>query len=121
MVLSKKSLNEDEARLLGFQVLIFEMNWPSFKWIRSVFAQFFPGTVMLWIDCSEPPPASSVEACSAMFKEIFEVVYGGRSRELMLEYRDAAPNSADFKMIMSDEIFKRLAKEVAPWRLNDGR
>lgn len=121
MVPNKNSMNEDEARLLGFQALIFEMNWPSFRWIRAVFAQFSPKSVALWIEYSESPPISSLEACSAMFKEIFEVVYGDRNWKLTLDYRPAHPNSADFQIVMCDEIFKRLAKEVAPWRLGEGR
>jgi len=38
-----------------------------------------------------------------------------------IQYGLEAPQDQEYLELMSDRVFKQIAQEVAPWRLNSGR
>ena len=109
------------ASVTALQLLVFEMNWPTYRWIKRVLMHDGP-TVCLYAQHAECPPPDSdrMDACTKMFHEIFQAVYEQR-KALKVEYGFELPSGQGWEVLMSDEVFKRLATEVAPWRLEAGR
>jgi hypothetical protein len=68
------------------------------------------------------PGLEEIEACRAMMGEILEAAFGetGLTWQLVFGVAPGEKNTV-VKEIMSANIFKMIAAEVAPWRLGTGR
>ena len=106
--------------VLALQALIFEMNWPTYRWIDRVFIRR-NSNIHLYVQYSASlaPHKEGIEACTRMFEEIVSAVQD-KLDMFRVDYSTEAPHD-DWSEVMSNEVFQRLAAEVAPWRLEVGR
>ena len=108
------------AELLALQLLVFEMNWPTYKWIQKVVMRDGQEVRIYVEHAKSSPDKSAIQSCTEMFQEVFQAVHEKR-KTLMIEYGFDLPGGREWTILMSDDVFKRLATEVAPWRLEAGR
>jgi hypothetical protein len=113
--------NPKSSQIAAFQALIFEMNWPSFRWIEYIFHREDDENVFLLVQHSPQKTASAQNECNAMFREIFAAAYVDSFKKLSVEYQLKTVVQPGWFELMSDQTFKQLAREIAPWRIETGR
>ncbi len=110
--------------LAGIQRGIFEVIWPAFRWIKSIWVKK-EGQVRFFVQVAELPDEEDWEDCQRLVKELLDVAartYGAElSAGYTIQYGLEAPQDQEYLELMSDRVFKQIAQEVAPWRLNSGR
>lgn len=108
----------------GIQLGIFEVIWPTFRWIEGIWGKK-ESQVHLLIQVSELPDEESWEDCQRLMKELLDVTARSYEAEFRagytIQHSLQAPQDQEYMELISDRIFKRIAEEVAPWRLESGR
>jgi hypothetical protein len=110
--------------LAGIQLGIFEVIWPTFRWVRSIWIKK-GRQVHLFVHVAESPDEEDWEDFKRLAKELLDVAARNYRAELSagytIRYGLQAPPDQEYQELMSDSLFKQIAREVAPWRLNSGR
>jgi hypothetical protein len=117
-------INKEKAkssRLAALQVLVFEMNWPSFRWIEQIFHREEDSIVLLLVVYNESVKLNELEECTAMFRELFKAAYTDVENKLSVSYHSKMVVNSEWVELMSNQIFKQIAGNIAPWRLDAGR
>ncbi|MBR1247566.1 hypothetical protein JQ609_11535 [Bradyrhizobium sp. AUGA SZCCT0169] len=116
--LSEDALNE---KLAGIQLALFELIWPAFTWIKSIYAAADPQKCFIHIRADEPPSHAEWDDCVRLLNEIFASAAGNSKLSVEAECSGTPPPATAFREIMSQAIFELIATDVAPWRLHAGR
>jgi hypothetical protein len=110
-----------KARFGGIQIALFELIWPTFEWIEGVFLANRLQTYEIYVQAIEAPTNAEWSDCTRLLREIFDVALDGSHIQIQFACRGTRPADPLFKEIMSEVLFKMIAEEVAPWRLDIGR
>ena len=102
--------------LAGVQLAAFEVLWPAISALEAVFARTGAGGVE--IRCVPEMTPEDEKACREILQEIFAEALPGVPCDIQFRAREQA---AEWRTIISGELFRAIAKEVAPWRLQSGR
>jgi hypothetical protein len=113
-------------RLLpGMQLAIFEVVWAVFPWIGAIWLKRSDHLVQLFIKVASVPGEDEREDCDRLLGEVIEAgarydaaTFGGRHT---IRYGYAVPAQEGFVELMSDRVFRAIARKRAPWRLRRGR
>lgn len=121
-------IDQHQDRLLdalhGIQLGLFEVVWPTFRWIEKIWAKR-DEKINLFIQTATEPTEKSREDCKRLFEELLEVAarYHPDALDLARRYQFglSPPTEVGYIEVMSDDIFRQIAEKHAPWRLEHGR
>jgi hypothetical protein len=114
----------------GLQLPVFEIIWPAFRWIRSIWIKESKGEFQVFAEVNAPQDKKRLERFEYLMREMFD-----EGEELLdelepsskhtirfaVQYGPAVPKDLGYQEMMSDRVFKKIAKKRAPWRLENGR
>ena len=109
-----------DEKLPGIQLALFELIWPAFEWIDSIHVKADSSTCFVHVQAAELPGTPEQADCERLIGEIFEAVLAGTPLRLKVTQVKHAPGSG-YREAKSGDLFKIIAKDVAPWRLDAGR
>lgn len=111
------------AHLAGIQLSIFELIWPTFRWIiRICLDELDEKSCLFSIQMEGQIASKDMDDCREMMGEILEINLENSGVTWTLAFSIVPVEmNASVKEIMSPEIFKMIAADVAPWRLSAGR
>lgn len=103
----------------GLQMAVFELIWPTYPWVSCIRLLDHPQNPVLYIQSMSPQNSTEKEACLTSLREALQLWRPGCAPilHLLLESEDCGASIE----IMSMTIFRSIAAEVAPWRLEWGR
>jgi hypothetical protein len=116
--------------LPGMQDVFFEVIWRLFPWMRRIWIKESNGHFQLFVEATAAPDKQTSDNVAYHVKEAFtaaEQKYdewfpdSKHSFQHTIQYGRSAPPNPGYRVLMSDRVFKRVAKEIAPWRLERGR
>lgn len=114
--MARPTTEEFAAYTLGVQLCLFEVLWTVERQLTHIFGRVKDGQVQLHFT---PALAPEREAqCVRLASEVIAVAFEGQSPVATF---GPAPQDAGWVTLMSQDIFKALAQEGAPWRLEQGR
>ncbi len=116
--------------LSGLQLPVFEIIWPAFRWIRGIWIKESNGEFQLFVEAATTPDEKERDDFDYLMREMFD-----EGEELLdelepsskhtirftAEYGPSVPKDRGYREMMSDRMFKAIAKKRAPWRLDNGR
>ncbi len=120
----------DDELLLGMQHAFFEIVWRHFPWIRRIWIKESDGHFQLFLEVATVPNKQTSDNVAYHIERTLKAVGRGLdelfpdSKHLIdhtIQYGRSVPRNQGYRVLMSDGVFKRIAKEVAPWRLEVGR
>lgn len=115
------SVNVIDEKMAGIQLALFELIWPTFEWIDVIFVKADANTCFVYLQAVQLPTASDQADCERLVGEIFDSVLEGTPLHLKVTLEKYAPTGQGYREAMSNCIFKMIAEDVAPWRLEIGR
>ena len=112
------------------QVGFFEAIWPTFRWIHGIWIKENQGQLQLFVEATAPQEDKEWDDFNYLTGSVFRI-----AEELLDELEPASkhkirhtiqhgpsvPKDQGYRELMSDRVFKRIAKRDAPWRLENGR
>lgn len=114
-------------RLLGgMQLGVFEVLWLTFRWVKGIWIRRSGGRAYFHVQATDMPNDEEPEAFHdqietmidvakevdrASFRAAFTIRYSPRR----------VPRGVGYRILMSDRLFREIARRRAPWRLTDGR
>ncbi|MFI5029123.1 MAG: hypothetical protein ACHQPH_00315 [Reyranellales bacterium] len=111
-----------EALLPGFQLAIFEVIWPTFRWIRKIWVTP-ANNLRFYVEIATAVDPEKQADFERLFGEIMDVgrdyFPNAMSEANHIQYGVEPPSG--YREIFSDAIFRQIAQEHAPWRLAAGR
>ena len=119
-----------DAMLPGFQLVFFEIIWPAFPWIKSIWIRENNRQLQLFVETADEQDEKEWEDFDYLVREWLDVkekLLDEQEPDLKHELRytvrhgSAVPEKRGYRELMSDRLFKKIAKEVAPSRLEIGR
>jgi hypothetical protein len=119
--LKKESKDPLGDRLAGVQLAIFEIVWPAIVWITHIFVRRSGSTLFLHVQTERGPSSEEWEDCQRLLGEILDAACEDLSVRYEIARGTKPPSPDGYIEIMSDHLFKRIAADVAPWRLSAGR
>lgn len=110
--------------IAGLQLAFFETVWPAFEWIESVVLETPEGGVpKVRVLCRRIPPSQECAECNALICEVLNESPQFRNAVVLIEPTStshaALPHGTT--ELISEAVFRAIAREVAPWRLDLGR
>jgi hypothetical protein len=115
------SSNVVSEKLPEIQLALFELIWPTFDWIDALYIASGPSTCAVHVEAARLPSQDEQDDCERLLGEIFDVVLAGTALRLEVTQDKRPPTKPGYREAMSQAIFKTIAKDVAPWRLDAGR
>ena len=109
------------ANLAGIQLALFELIWPSFDWIDTIYVASSPNKCSVHVQAAHLPSPGEWDDCERLLGEVFGAVLAEANLHLNLTHDKNPPARLGYQEVMSHDIFKMIAKDVAPWRLDAGR
>jgi hypothetical protein len=110
-----------DKKFAGIQLAFFEMIWPIYDWIEVIYVGSKPDGCFVHLHVNQLPDAKEQDACKRLLGDVLEVVLEGSGTPLTVSFSKSSTAPNGFKEALSDDIFKMIAQEVAPWRLDVGR
>jgi len=102
----------------GLQLAIFEVVWPAYPWIARIRLLDEPLAQTLYVQAESTQDARELEACTNSLREVLTQW----KPDVVVFVRHQPPSDSEHSIeVMSSEIFKQIASDVAPWRLAIGR
>ncbi len=111
--------------LAGFQLVFFEVIWDAFPWIKSVWIREGHGQFQLFVETTEPQDGREWDDFDYLVREMFEEGQKVLNRfepqtkheiKYAIQHGPTVPNRHGYRELMSDKVFKKIAKKHAPWR-----
>ncbi len=112
------------------RLLIFEFIWPTFKWIQGIWIKESRGAFIVFTQVHAMPKKISVERFEYVMREMFNESEEPRDElepkskdaiRFTVEYGPEVPKDRGYQELMSDRVFRMIAKRHAPSRLTIGR
>ena len=114
-----KSSSLDE-RLPGLQRAFFEVIWRLFPWIRTIWIKESNGQFQVFVEETAPQEEKEWDDFNYHAEEAFNAGENRKIRHSVL-HGPTVPQHRGYRELMSDRVFKEIAKKHAPWRLEKGR
>jgi len=104
-------------QLAGIQLAVFEIVWSAIPTLTSIHIHIRNRRAELY--CVAEPPLSKKDRdeCQRLLTEIMAVALPDATTVVKFE----ATRPARALEVMSPQIFRTIAEDVAPWRLKEGR
>jgi hypothetical protein len=112
------------------QLAFFEFMWPGFRWIESLWIRESGGQYQLFVQTGAQQDKEKLDGFDYLAGEIFkgaermldEVEPGSKHKiEYTTHHGPAVPKDRGYRELMSESVFKKIASEHAPWRLESSR
>ncbi len=113
-MITAADLNE---RMSGIQLAVFEVLWPAVPQLTHVYVNLCRDNIEILCEANEALSKSDRVDCERLAREIIDGAFPGTPASVKFDVE--APVQA--LEVMSRSIFERIAREVAPWRLEAGR
>ena len=110
-----------DERFPGIQLALFELIWPAFEWIDSIHVKADSSMCFVHLQAAGLPGAAEQADCERLIGEIFDAVLAGTPLRRKVKQVKHAPAESGYREAISIDIFKMIAKDVAPWRLDADR
>src|SRR5258708_29537634 len=117
--------------LPGLRVAFFEMIWPAFRWIQSIWIKESDGQFQLFVEAAAPQNEKERDDFDYLVGQVLAQLQKSRADlmpelakykiEHTIQYGATVPQDGGYQVLMSDGWFKKIAKRYAPWRLENGR
>lgn len=116
-----KAATTISENMAGIQLAVFELIWPTFPWIDSIYIDTTSHKYCVFVYAKQVQVDSEWNDCVRLLSEIFdEILQSPSDYSITADDRESS-TSNNFIEIMSQPIFKTIAKQVAPWRLDADR
>jgi hypothetical protein len=128
--MTKSQYSSLDAMLFGFQLIFFEGIWMAFPWIESIWIREKDDQLQLFVQTAESQDEKEWDDLDYLLREIFERKAkvldqlepdSKHKIEHKIEHGPNVPKGGGYRELMSDRVFKKIAKRHAPWRLEEGR
>ena len=116
--------------LPGMQHAFFETVWPAFRWIKSIWIKESDGQFHLFVEAITAQDDKEWNDFDYLAGEVFRAVerlldeLAPNSKHKIkhtIQHGPSVPKDRGYRELMSDRVFKAIAKKHAPWRLEGGR
>ncbi len=114
--MARVSSQQFEDRAYGIQVCLFEVLWSVEPDLTHIHGRTQAGEVHLHFTPALAPERQS--QCVRLAEEVIAVAFEGQRMKATF---GPLPKEGGWRRLMSQELFVEIAKEVAPWRLQQGR
>ncbi len=110
------------------QFVFFEFMWPAFQWIRSVWIEESNGQYQLFAQTTATQDKRKLDGFTYLVGEALkggermldELEPGTKHRlPYTVQYGPSVPRDVGYRELMTDAVFKKIAKKHAPWRLEN--
>jgi hypothetical protein len=108
-------------KMSGIQLALFELIWPTFDWIDAVYIASDATDCSVHVRVAHLPPDNERDDCERLLREIFDAVLMDTKLRFAVTQDKRPPVRSGYQEAISQEIFKKIAKDIAPWRLEAGR
>jgi hypothetical protein len=112
----KVTLDEFDARARGIGLCFFEVLWPVERGLTHSSGRVQDGSVRLHFTPSLSPEREA--QCVRLATEVVEVAFDGQQPRCTF---GNIPSEPGWHLLMSEQKFQEFAREVAPWRIEQGR
>ncbi len=115
--------------LSALQAMFFELMWPGFRWIERLWIRKSNNQYQLFVQTAGTKDKESLDGFNYLVGEVFknmervldELAPGAKHKiEHTIQYGSDAPHDGEYQELMSDTVFRKIAKKHAPWRLEEG-
>lgn len=115
--------------LPGMREAYFEVIWGVFPWIKSIWINEARGQFRLFVEATDEQDAKEWDDFDYLAGSVFKSVERALDEreptsKHKIEYRIqnglTVPQDDGYRELMSDRVFKKIAKRIAPWRLDNG-
>jgi hypothetical protein len=126
-----------DAMLFGLQLMSFEILWDAFPWfgmpfrgMQSIWIREEGDRLQLFVQTAESQDEKEWDDPDYLLREMFEEEEKVLDKlepdskhkiKHTIEHGSAVPKDGGYRELMSDRVFKEIAKKHAPWRLEEGR
>src|SRR5437762_8900882 len=119
-----------EEVLPGLRLAFFELMWPAFRWIESLWIRESNGQYQLFAETTATQDKKKLDRFNYLVREVLdeeEKVLDELAPDLKhkiehtIQYGPSVPRDGGYQELMSDRVFKKIAKRFAPWRLENGQ
>jgi hypothetical protein len=119
-----------EELLPGMQHAFFDTVWPAFRWIQSIWIKEGNGRFHLFVEAAAMQNKKEWDDFDYLAGKVFKAVERlldelapdvKHKIKHTIQYGPSVPKDRGYQELMSDGMFKKIAKEHAPWRLENGR
>ena len=116
--------------LPGMQLAFFDTVWPAFQWIQSIWVKAGRDQFHLFVVATAEQDKKEWDdfddLAGAVFKSVERALderepNSKHKIEYTIQNGLTVPQDDGYRELMSDGVFKRIAKRDAPWRLEGGR
>lgn len=107
---------EFESVLPGVQLAAFEVLWPAIPALELVGAKVCGGG--LEIRCEPKMSRDDEEACRGLLDDICGVAFPGIPVDIRFE---VVERGSEWRTVISEDLLRVIAADVAPWQLEQGR
>jgi hypothetical protein len=116
--------------LSGMQHAFFDTVWPAFDGPKSVWIKESKGQIHLFVEATAAQDDKEWDDFDYLAGEVFKAVERLLDKEephlrhkikYAIQRGAAVPKNDGYRELMSGRVFKRIAKQHAPWRLERGR
>jgi hypothetical protein len=108
-------------KVAGIQLAVFELIWPAFRWVEALYLRTESDLCDVHLRVSREPSQIEQDDFKRIIGEIFTAALNRTALRLSVTVDTRSAALPAYREIMSPEIFKMIAKELAPWRLEAGR
>jgi hypothetical protein len=110
-----------KRRLAGIQLALFETVWPAFPWIERILVECANNECCVFVQAPDNTSNDEWSDCDRLVREVLDLGLRAAGISYELAHGETLVDSRNYQEIMSDKIFRQIAAEVAPWRLDSGR
>ena len=128
-------MNKSQSPILDellpeMQVGFFEIIWPTFRWIQGIWIKENKDQLHLFVEATAPQDDKEWDDFDYLAGGVFRVAEklldelepaSKHKIEHTIQHGLSVPKDHGYRELMSDRVFKKIAKRDAPWRLHNGR
>src|SRR5437660_5871796 len=116
--------------LPGMRFAFFELMWPGFEWIKSLWIGKSDGRYQLFVQTTGPQDKKKWDRFNYLAGRVFKGVErlldelapnSKHTIEHTIQYGPSVPQDGEYQELMSARVFKEIAEKHAPWRLEGGQ
>ena len=109
-----------DEQLPGLQLAVFEVIWPTFRWIKSIWIKELRGQFEVFVEEAATQDEKEWDDFDYLIERVFNA---GEKHPVQhtVQHGPTVPKDRGYQELMSDGVFKKIARKHAPWRLEGGR
>src|SRR5262249_49197195 len=128
--MTKSKYSTLDAMLPGLQLSFFEFIWDAFPWIKSIWIRESNRQLQLFVETTDDQDKREWDDLNYLVRERFDVreklldeqePNSKHGLEHTIQHGPAVPKNRGYRELMSDRLFRKIAKKHAPGRLRLGR